>query len=313
MRELGEHLTGLERLRAMMTSDRQPGMATTLGMSIVEAQEGRVALKAPPGAHLANTNGVVQGGFAASLLDMACGYAVVLETRRGAHLLDAGAEGRLPPPGAAHRRPCDRRGNGRQSRLANRLRRGAADGRRRAPVRQRQLDAHAAENLSGGRARSAQPAIKPGPSMLQGSHGCERAMTENEDFFAAARAANEAFHAAKAAGNLDAAARIRLEFAAGRTGNGGPCGARLREGRPAAHAALRASGDRPAKPDRRAPRAGAELACAAAPDPAEFRTVPARRAHRRLRQTPAMDRGGGGASPSPISRPSPCAMRRSSS
>ncbi|MBK9080563.1 MAG: hypothetical protein IPL88_00075 [Rhizobiales bacterium] len=36
-------------------------------------------------------------------------------------------------------------------------------------------------------------------------------MTESEDFFAAARAANEAFHAAKAAGNLDAAARIHLD------------------------------------------------------------------------------------------------------
>jgi uncharacterized protein (TIGR00369 family) len=83
MRELGEHLTGLERLRAMMTSDRQPGMATTLGMNIVAAEDGRVALKAPPGAHLANTNGVVQGGFAASLLDMACGYAVISKLDAG--------------------------------------------------------------------------------------------------------------------------------------------------------------------------------------------------------------------------------------
>lgn len=36
-------------------------------------------------------------------------------------------------------------------------------------------------------------------------------MTGNEDFFAAARAANEAFCAAKAAGDLDAAARIHLD------------------------------------------------------------------------------------------------------
>lgn len=77
LREIGAELPGVEQLRRMAEEDRQPGMATTFGMRIVEVGDGRVTLTAAPGPHVENTNAVAQGGFAAALLDMACGYAVI--------------------------------------------------------------------------------------------------------------------------------------------------------------------------------------------------------------------------------------------
>jgi uncharacterized protein (TIGR00369 family) len=77
LKSLGSDKSGLDLLRLMQHSDNRAAMAVTLDMHIVEAEDGRVALESTPGRHLENTNGVVQGGYAASLLDMACGYAVI--------------------------------------------------------------------------------------------------------------------------------------------------------------------------------------------------------------------------------------------
>jgi len=42
---------------------------------LIEVEEGRVVVEGTPGLHVYNPFGVVHGGYAASLLDNACGYA----------------------------------------------------------------------------------------------------------------------------------------------------------------------------------------------------------------------------------------------
>jgi uncharacterized protein (TIGR00369 family) len=73
--EIGLHLSGLERLRIMMRDGRLTGIEQTLGLRIVEVEDGRVVVEGTPGPNVYNPFGVVHGGFAAAILDNACGYA----------------------------------------------------------------------------------------------------------------------------------------------------------------------------------------------------------------------------------------------
>jgi uncharacterized protein (TIGR00369 family) len=73
--EIGLHLSGLERLRIMMRDGRLTGIEQTLGLRIVEVEDGRVVVEGTPGPNVYNPFGVVHGGFAAAILDDACGYA----------------------------------------------------------------------------------------------------------------------------------------------------------------------------------------------------------------------------------------------
>lgn len=75
--EIGINLSGLEQLRVMMEANRQPGMAETLNIYLVEVEEGRVVCESTPGVHVYNPVGTVHGGFAATMLDYVCGYAVL--------------------------------------------------------------------------------------------------------------------------------------------------------------------------------------------------------------------------------------------
>jgi len=77
LKDIGEHLTGLEQLRVMMETDRRPGIAQTLDIRLIEVEDGRVVFEATPDMHVYNPNGTVHGGFAATMLDLACGYAVL--------------------------------------------------------------------------------------------------------------------------------------------------------------------------------------------------------------------------------------------
>ncbi len=77
LHEIGSHLTGLEQLKVMMTNDLRPGIGETLDIRLIEVEEGRVVLEATPDLHLYNPIGTVHGGFAATMLDFACGYAVL--------------------------------------------------------------------------------------------------------------------------------------------------------------------------------------------------------------------------------------------
>ena len=69
-------LTGLEQLRKWIAEGRQPAIGDTMQFSLVEVDEGRVVFAGIPGAHVYNPIGSVHGGYAAALLDSACGCAV---------------------------------------------------------------------------------------------------------------------------------------------------------------------------------------------------------------------------------------------
>lgn len=71
-----EGLDGLALLRALMASGRRPPIADTLDFNLVEVDSGRAVFEAIPGLHAYNPLGSVHGGYAATLLDSACGCAV---------------------------------------------------------------------------------------------------------------------------------------------------------------------------------------------------------------------------------------------
>ena len=68
--------TGLEQLRALIAAGKMPGIGRTMGFDLVEVAEGRVVFEGKPGIEVYNPIGTVHGGYAATLLDSACGCAV---------------------------------------------------------------------------------------------------------------------------------------------------------------------------------------------------------------------------------------------
>jgi uncharacterized protein (TIGR00369 family) len=74
--ETSAELTGRERLEALMDSPRRPGIVDTLDFNLVEVDDGRVVFEGAPSRKVYNPIGTVHGGYAATLLDSACGCAV---------------------------------------------------------------------------------------------------------------------------------------------------------------------------------------------------------------------------------------------
>jgi uncharacterized protein (TIGR00369 family) len=74
--EVSSGLDGLEQLRALIASGRRPGIAVSLQFGLVEVEPGRAVFSGTPGEHAYNPIGSVHGGYAATLLDSACGCAV---------------------------------------------------------------------------------------------------------------------------------------------------------------------------------------------------------------------------------------------
>jgi uncharacterized protein (TIGR00369 family) len=74
--EVGTGLDGLSALRALIASGRKPGIAHTLQFDLMEVESGRAVFVGTPGEHAYNPIGTVHGGYAATLLDSACGCAV---------------------------------------------------------------------------------------------------------------------------------------------------------------------------------------------------------------------------------------------
>lgn len=68
--------TGLEQLQAMLASGGQPAMGNTLRFRAIAFEDGLAVFEGEPGAHVYNPMGIVHGGYAAALLDSACGCAV---------------------------------------------------------------------------------------------------------------------------------------------------------------------------------------------------------------------------------------------
>jgi len=68
--------SGLEQLRQMIAAGRRPGIAVSLDFALVEVEHGHAVFEGTPGLHAYNPIGMVHGGYAATLLDSACGCAV---------------------------------------------------------------------------------------------------------------------------------------------------------------------------------------------------------------------------------------------
>lgn len=69
-------LDGLSQLRALMAAGRKPGILVALDFDFIEIEAGRAVFAGTPGEHAYNPLGMVHGGYAATLLDSACGCAV---------------------------------------------------------------------------------------------------------------------------------------------------------------------------------------------------------------------------------------------
>ncbi len=75
-REIGAGLPGLEQLRLFVSSGQRVGIGISLDFEFVGVEDGFAAFEGTPGEHAYNPLGTVHGGYAASLLDSACGCAV---------------------------------------------------------------------------------------------------------------------------------------------------------------------------------------------------------------------------------------------
>ena len=69
-------MTGLEQMRALLTTAQFAPISEALQFRLTEIDEGRAVFRATPGIHVYNPIGSVHGGYAATILDSACGCAV---------------------------------------------------------------------------------------------------------------------------------------------------------------------------------------------------------------------------------------------
>ena len=68
--------SGLEQLRALQRLGLRAGIGETLRFQLVEVEDGRAVFEGEPDTHAYNPIGTIHGGYAAALLDSACGCAV---------------------------------------------------------------------------------------------------------------------------------------------------------------------------------------------------------------------------------------------
>jgi acyl-coenzyme A thioesterase PaaI-like protein len=66
---------GLQQLQAMLDGGFKEAIGQTLGFDLVEVERGRVVFEGKPDRSVYNPFGAVHGGYAATLLDSACGIA----------------------------------------------------------------------------------------------------------------------------------------------------------------------------------------------------------------------------------------------
>jgi len=74
--DLAPGKTGLEQLQALMAAGHMAGIGQSLQFTLVEVAPGHAVFEGDPGRHAYNPIGTVHGGYAAALLDSACGCAV---------------------------------------------------------------------------------------------------------------------------------------------------------------------------------------------------------------------------------------------
>jgi len=76
-------VNGLEELQQWIAAGKRFGIAESLEFDLVEAGDGFAAFEGVPGDHAYNPMGTVHGGYAATLLDSACGCAVQSKLAEG--------------------------------------------------------------------------------------------------------------------------------------------------------------------------------------------------------------------------------------
>lgn len=83
--DIGDAPDGYQQLRAMLAGDVRAPMGDKLGFTLVEVERGHVVFEGTPDRSVYNPLGSVHGGYAATLLDSACGIAVhsQLDANRG--------------------------------------------------------------------------------------------------------------------------------------------------------------------------------------------------------------------------------------
>lgn len=69
-------LSGIEQIRHWLAQGSRPPINDLLDLDLVEVEEGRAVFEGTPSRRVYNPIGSVHGGYAATLLDSACGIAV---------------------------------------------------------------------------------------------------------------------------------------------------------------------------------------------------------------------------------------------
>jgi len=67
--------SGLEQVQAMIAANAQPSIGRTLDFNLIEVGDGLAVFEGNPDDRTYNPMGTVHGGYAATLLDSACGIA----------------------------------------------------------------------------------------------------------------------------------------------------------------------------------------------------------------------------------------------
>jgi uncharacterized protein (TIGR00369 family) len=81
--DLAPGLTGLQQLQAMIAAGGRAPIGDTLEFTLVDAGEGWAAFEGRPDLRAYNPIGTVHGGYAATLLDSACGCAAHATLKAG--------------------------------------------------------------------------------------------------------------------------------------------------------------------------------------------------------------------------------------
>jgi uncharacterized protein (TIGR00369 family) len=68
-------MNGLEQVQALLAAGKQPPMNETLAFALVEVARGHAVFEGVPDGRAYNLLGTIHGGYAATLLDSACGIA----------------------------------------------------------------------------------------------------------------------------------------------------------------------------------------------------------------------------------------------
>lgn len=69
-------MTGLAQLQSLMEAGKRPPMNALMGLELVHIEPGVAVFEGNPDARMLNPMGSIHGGFAATILDSACGCAV---------------------------------------------------------------------------------------------------------------------------------------------------------------------------------------------------------------------------------------------